>query len=222
MGVLRRSVATMLMLLVAGAFNPAMATGKYFTFGTNPVDPTRQETLKPGQCILALAADSPFPVTVKARYGDSGEFQTDTAYVQAAEEIVISSSGVALYISRCGNDILEPNDWIPAGTIVRCEPGIGEDTTPLFTAPASTSPNPDPGNSPVEVADSPYSDAQEGELGTDDEPIFVPLAVAEEQPKKKKKWPWILAGLVGGLVVGAALAGDDENTTDNSCSGNCR
>lgn len=220
MGVLRRSMATVLMLLAAGAFNPVMAAGRYFTFGTNPVDPTRQETLKPGQCILALAADSPFPVTVKARYGDSGEFQTDTAYVQAGEEIVISSRGVALYISRCGNDIMEPNDWMPEGTTVRCEPGIGENTASLFVVPASTSPIPDPGNSPAKVVDSTYSDSQEAELGADDEPIFVPLTVREEKPKKK--WPWILAGLVGGLVVGAALAGDDESTIDNTCSGNCR
>ncbi len=198
MGVLRRSLVTVLMLLVAGAFNPVMASGKYFNFGINPVDPTRQETLKPGQCVIALAADSSVPVTVKARYDKSGEFQTDTAHIHAGEEIVVNSNGVALYVAYCGNDILAPNDWTPEGTTIRCEPG-NEESLDSEIAVAI-------------VAEAPFTDTLAGEIGEGDEPIFVPISGSETQSKKKKKWLWILAGLAGGVLVGTAFTGDDNDS----------
>ncbi len=188
----RKFIAVSLAVTMLGIFSPTMADKRYFTFGANPVDPTRGQTLKPGECVLVLQDDSPFPVTVKARHAGTDDFSVDTAYIRAGEEIVVNSDGVALYAAVCGNIILEPLDWRPAGQILRCEPRVVGESHSLYHHPSET----------------------------------VLLEVHE--PRKKRRWLWIAAGIVG-VAVGAYLVYDDDHDDGDvdvdvratNCHGNC-
>lgn len=167
---------------------------RYFRFGDNPVEPER--TLHPGECVLVLSDDSPYPITVKGRKGD--KFFTDTAYVRSGEELVVSSTGVALFVRKCGNEILRPANWTPFGRTLFCQ----SEPAPQYALSRKH------GDERVILIDHPAPPP------------------ARQEVRKKRRWPWILAGVVVGAVLVHAI--DDGNDvvvlvdTDNSnCHGNC-
>ena len=134
---------------------------------------------------------------------------------------MVNADGVALYVARCGNDILQPNNWTPEGSTIRCETGVGEETDPLLLTFASMSTDTDPDAAPVQLDELGSEGSGETTSEMLDEPVLVPIS-APEEPRRKKKWLWILAGIAGGIAVGAAVAHDDDYTqVDNSCQGNC-
>ena len=85
----------------------------FFNIGSHPVDPNRQ--IDPvTECRVELTEPSP---TVRLSFVKNGEVgETRPGSIRSGYVIVVDkATGFAKWVSLCGNDVVEPKNWIPVG-----------------------------------------------------------------------------------------------------------
>ncbi len=141
----------------------------FFNIGSHPVDPNRQIDLAT-ECRVELTEPSP---TVRLSFVKNGEVgETRPGNIRSGYVIVVDRvTGFAKWVSLCGNDVVEPKNWIPVGrkecggqpaptaTPSVCDPSCGPEPTPTpvpavaasapVPAPASGTPTPTPTSTPA-------------------------------------------------------------------------
>lgn len=164
----------------------------FFNIGSHPVDPNRQIDWAT-ECRVELTEPSP---TVRLSFVKNGELgETRPGNIKPGYVVVVDkATGFAKWVSLCGNDVVEPKDWIPVG---RKDCG-GQPTRPLASSVCDPSCGPEPTPTPAPaVATSPPASAPPAVVPT-------PTPTPTEDNGKTKGNGWKTAGnILLGVGVGA-------------------
>lgn len=171
----------------------------YFNIGVHPVDSSRQIDWET-ECRVELTEPSP-PVKLSfLKNGALGE--THLGNIRAGYSVVTDKpTGFAKWVNLCGNDIMEPKNWIPVGRKECRDVQVPTAIPPLTSAavpPAGYIQDVPKVEVAIAVVTSPVPT-----------PIPTPTIMSSSEDKKDKKSKKKGSGVwkvVGGVVIGAAVA----------------
>ena len=218
---MKRNLAIVLAIAMVFYMLPVRAAEEpvyhFFNIGSHPVDPNRQ--IDPvTECRVELTEPSP---TVRLSFVKNGEVgETRPGNIRSGYVIVVDKvTGFAKWVSLCGNDVVEPKNWIPVGRKVCGDQPVQPATSSVCDP--SCGPEPTPTPAPVEAAavSTPVPAA------VTPTPTATPAStsVSAQGKGKEKGNGWkvagnILLGAAAGVLV-CALTGKCDFRSGGSSSG---
>jgi hypothetical protein len=200
---------------------PAAQTLDWCRLGTDPVDPSRQPDWA-AECVVKASTT---PVTMLTGSGK----QVRCILPPLTPVVVDRQSGAAKWVLACGNPILQPANWVPAGTRIcgpeTAQPAAAQSVTP---APAATPTAPTEVRVSGEVRHVHSGEVRVVHEGTvrqevpasesapaqapapTPQPALLPVQAPAPTPQPKKGWwsrnaKWIVPVAIG-AGAGAAVA----------------
>lgn len=202
---MRKGLAILLAISAVLYGSPLLAeepVRHYFNIGVHPVDPDRQISWET-ECKVELTEPSP---TVRLSFSKNGSLgESRPGNIRAGYGVVVDKqTGFAKWVSLCGNDIVEPKNWVPVGrktcgtqpvaasTTSSCDPSCGP-----AASPASEKPELPPSAMPKASAETEV-DAKA--------PAAQPAPTPTPAPRvEEKKGDGTFWKVMGGAVLGAGI-----------------